>query len=399
MDFNHNVRFKTVYPHSHINIYNGPVISATMPSLALTPGLNLVSATTNDPTNPNYEGNHISALATLQVSNATSSSSLSLPATAQLVPINTLDSLQLQQMHHHTYIDPANQITKSGNQFLQVQIANPIPSMAQTNPVTVQHNQAQASNNGGQETLASSKKSFTPVEGAKSEPNPKPGGPSNVSSTTQQKKSSNQHNDVKSNPSGDNYMHDFSNKYAIINNGKAFRCLVCNREFTQKGNLKTHALTHLGPTERPYDCETCGRRFTQKGNRDIHVKIHTGTKDHTCPYCDRGFTQRGNLKTHIRSVHTGEKPYSCGHCGKPFSQKANMLTHFRTHDKNSRFSCNTCGKTFSQKVSFNIIIHILLSQRYKIIVKKNPTNSVTNIPIDQGNLKTHQQRHVQTTGS
>uniref|UniRef100_A0A6G1S780 Zinc finger protein 32 n=1 Tax=Aceria tosichella TaxID=561515 RepID=A0A6G1S780_9ACAR len=365
MDFNHNVRFKTVYPHSHINIYNAPVINASMPSITLAPGLNLVSATAKDPNNTNYEGNHLSALATLQVSSATSS--LSLPATAQLVPVNTLDSLQLQQMQQHTYIDQANQITKSNNQFLQVQIANPTPTMAQNNPVAVSHNQAQVLSNGGHETVASNKKSFNPVEGAKSEQTPptKPGESSSVSSTTQLKKSFNQNNNVKYQSPGDNSMHDFSNKFAIINNGKGFRCLVCNREFTQKGNLKTHALTHLGPTERPYDCETCGRRFTQKGNRDIHVKIHTGTKDHTCPYCDRGFTQRGNLKTHIRSVHTGEKPYSCGHCGKAFSQKANMLTHFRTHDKNSRFSCNTCGKTFSQK----------------------------------GNLKTHQQRHVQVSGS
>lgn len=354
MDFNHNVRFKTVYPHSHISIYNAPIISNSMPSITLAPGLNLVSTTARDSTQPNHEGTHFSALATLQVSSA---SSLSLPATAQLVPLNTLDSLQLQQMHQHTYIDQANQITKPGNQFLQVQIANPIPTVAQDSSVTMSLSRAQTPNNAGQDVAISNKKSIINLDNEmKSEANSNSGEPSNVPPAAQQeKKSSNQNNNnVKYNSSGENYMHNFSNKYAIINSGKGFRCLVCSREFTQKGNLKTHALTHLGPTERPYDCETCGRRFTQKGNRDIHVKIHTGTKDHTCPYCDRGFTQRGNLKTHIRSVHTGEKPYSCGHCGKAFSQKANMLTHFRTHDKNSRFSCNVCGKTFSQKAS---IIH------------------------------------------
>lgn len=130
---------------------------------------------------------------------------------------------------------------------------------------------------------------------------------------------------------------------------KGFKCQICDRDFTQKGNLKTHLMTHSG--ERPYECHTCGKNFTQKGNLDTHVKIHTDTKDHRCQYCDRGFTQRGNLKTHIRSVHTKEKPYVCDHCGKCFSQRGNMVTHFRTHDKEARFPCNLCGKTFSQKVS------------------------------------------------
>lgn len=349
MDFNHNVQFKRVYPHSHINIYNSPVINATMPTITLGPGINLVSASPNNAVNSNYEGNHMSALATLQVS--PSSSTISLPATAQLVPVNTFDTIQLQQMQHNTYIDQANQLSKTGNQFLQVQIATPMKTMAQDSSVALLHNQPLNTSSVTQTTVTSPKKTFTPVESVKVEPNARLSEASNVSNTTTKMKPSNHNSGVKQESSSDNQMQDFSNEYAVINDGKAFRCLVCNREFTQKGNLKTHALTHLRVTERPYDCETCGRRFTQKGNRDIHVKIHTGTKDHTCPYCDRGFTQRGNLKTHIRSVHTGEKPYSCGHCGKAFSQKANMLTHFRTHDKNCRFVCNICGKTFSQKVS------------------------------------------------
>lgn len=349
MDSNHAVQLKPLYSQPQISLYNSPVISATIPNLSLTSGLHLVNASTNDDANTTgHDTNSIGTLTTLQASSA--NPTLTISGTSQLLPMTALNSVQFQQVHQQGFIEQANIRQVCQNQqgkFLHVQIASSLPAMAQANIVQVPQNQAQVLNTtGSTNNGTSSKKSSEMTDETQSEQS----GASNPMPSSTKKSSGNVN--IKLETSSNNSMNDLSNKYAIINNGKGVRCLICNREFAQKGNFKTHAMTHVGPTERPYDCETCGKRFTQKGNRDIHVKIHTGTKDHTCPYCERGFTQRGNLKTHIRSVHTGEKPFPCGECGKAFSQKANMLTHYRTHDKNSRFSCNLCGKTFSQKVSF-----------------------------------------------
>ena len=55
--------------------------------------------------------------------------------------------------------------------------------------------------------------------------------------------------------------------------------------------------------EKPYECDVCEKRFTQSGNLKRHMVIHTNERPYECHVCEKRYRQSSGLKYHMRTQH------------------------------------------------------------------------------------------------
>ncbi|MEQ2263065.1 hypothetical protein XENORESO_002635 [Xenotaenia resolanae] len=127
------------------------------------------------------------------------------------------------------------------------------------------------------------------------------------------------------------------------NVGQPFRCLACEKTFTQLASLTRHERVHTG--ERPFVCVMCEKRFLTKGELARHQRTHSILRPFSCPQCPKSFKSNRSQVEHLHS-HTGECPFSCSHCGKRFSKSNSLLRHNLTHTEERPHQCLQCGKAF-----------------------------------------------------
>lgn len=127
---------------------------------------------------------------------------------------------------------------------------------------------------------------------------------------------------------------------------KVVTCLICNKTFARKTNLKNHIeLVH--EKLKRVACNVCGFKFGHIGDLRVHINIvHNKILRFECGKCDRKCVSKNDLKKHVANVH--EKPkeavIDCGLCEEKFVSKAEAERHRRSVHDTRKYACTLCRK-------------------------------------------------------
>lgn len=102
----------------------------------------------------------------------------------------------------------------------------------------------------------------------------------------------------------------FEKQYFPAEIDKADEALNKKRQFIQKNCLAEKPKINPRKMARVkeysrirFECEVCDREFTNKSNLKKHLRTHTGDRPYECDRCDKAFTQSPNLKRHKLAIH------------------------------------------------------------------------------------------------
>ncbi|EEZ97964.1 zinc finger protein 571 [Tribolium castaneum] len=138
---------------------------------------------------------------------------------------------------------------------------------------------------------------------------------------------------------------------------RPYACLICNKDFTTKWNLKLHKWTHASRVSKPFKCDQCKGAFIRESDYIAHMNSHKSIRPYTCNHCGAQFIRKYNCQRHVKE-HENEKMFNCKVCGKSFHRSYYLKDHMRIHSGLRPYSCHICGKTSTTKSNHNKHVQI-----------------------------------------
>ena len=111
------------------------------------------------------------------------------------------------------------------------------------------------------------------------------------------------------------------------------KCLICNKSFVSKRNLKHH-IDIVHKKLNPYQCQECKKCFGQKLQLQSHINIfHRKLTPYQCQECKKSFGQKLKLQSHTNIIHKKLTPYQCQECKKYLGTNSNLQIHINAVHK------------------------------------------------------------------
>ena len=135
--------------------------------------------------------------------------------------------------------------------------------------------------------------------------------------------------------------------YQIHTGVKPYKCVHCNKAFTQSHHLKKHLMSHKTESQRSVASNSPEKKSSDK-EKSVHI----------CKVCDKQFLGLRQYKNHLTS-HDTSRPFQCEKCGIRCKRLAHLKNHMLTHTQDKTYSCHFCTKKFihSNQMERHMRIH------------------------------------------
>ncbi|CAH1105895.1 unnamed protein product [Psylliodes chrysocephalus] len=122
-----------------------------------------------------------------------------------------------------------------------------------------------------------------------------------------------------------------------------------------------------------YVCKICNKKYENAPSVINHVNYECNKeKQFKCNVCDRKFSRKGNLKVHKGAVHdvcgvikqNTVGHYMCPRCGKVYKHKTSVYTHLKNDcGKPPQYFCDICE--FSSRFDHVLRRHMMSASHKK----------------------------------